>query len=312
MQISFGAWGTPVEAEFTEGSPTRCFYGGKWIDFPIRFKWHAGLWFELFNKHVDLIVEDINRAKAEDVLVVYLSCPISTRGGSYSFTNVEISRHIAKRLEMKWGSRFWVLNPTLYQMESGQGTGLIRRHANLLSLEKGHEVDINKLSVELPIIGGDYLRAWSRVLVEDGDKNLGSRFDAFYFVGPSDVRDFFSANSGCGQGLVRDLTQGVEDYFARKYATNAEFRAYFSEATAEDRKKEFFKFYTLKAGAHFSKGSHDEFNIWDILNKLRVKEMGTGSEMPGYFDGHQIGLGSAETGLTSGYATSSPLGKPNP
>ena len=31
------------------------------------------------------------------------------------------------------------------------------------------------------------MRMWTRVLAEDDDKQLGSRFSAFYFLAPSDV-----------------------------------------------------------------------------------------------------------------------------
>jgi hypothetical protein len=128
-------------------------------------------------------------------------------------------------------------------MESGEGTGLIKRHAHLLNLEKklGQEIDVKKLSQEFPTVGGDYLRIWSRVLIEDDNSNLGGRFDAFYFVGPNDVWDFF--NASYGQRPVKDLTRGVEDYFASKFTTNADFRAYFGEAREmEDREKDFFRF----------------------------------------------------------------------
>ena len=284
---------------FITGSPIKYLKADDWVEFPIRFRWQTGLWFELFEKHFDLIVEDIKRAKAEDKLIIYLSCPISSREGSYSLTNIEIARHIARQLEIKWGNRFWILNPALYQMESSSGTGLIKRHAHLLSLEKGlvPEIDIEQLHKESPITGGDYLRMWAKVLIGDSEKNLGNRFDAFYFVGPADTWNFFT-NSG-----TTDLTRGVEDYFARKIATNAEFRSCFGEAKEmEDTEKEFFRFYTLKAGAHFSLGSHDEYNIWRTLNVIRGQELGPLSYLPAYFDGRQIGLGMAETSLTPGYA----------
>ena len=288
-----------MAGNFVTGSPIKYRKKGNWEEFPMKFRWQTGLWFELFEKHLDLIVEDIKRAQAEDRLITYLSCPISGREGSHSLTNIEITRHVARQLETKWGSRFWVLNPALYQMESSSGTGLIKRHAHLLSAEKGlmPEIDIEQLHKESPLTGGDYLRMWTKVLVGDDADNLGNRFDAFYFIGPVDVWNFFT-NSG-----NTDLTRGVEDYFARKIATNAEFRSCFGEARKiDDAEREFFKFYTLKAGAHFSLGSHDEYNIWQIHNVLRRREIRPLASIPGYFDGRQIGLGAAETELSPGYA----------
>lgn len=51
---------------------------------PIRFEWHTGDWFDVFEKHVALVQSDIARAQAEDRIVVYLSCPIRPRARSSS------------------------------------------------------------------------------------------------------------------------------------------------------------------------------------------------------------------------------------
>lgn len=263
----------------------------------MQFRWQEGLWQELFDKHVDYIAGEIGRAHTAGRLVVYLSCPISSRGGGYYQTNIEIAIHVASRLLQEWGTRFWILNPALYQLESPEGLSLLKGHAHLLSLEKGltAKIDVDTLRKDSPVKGGDYMRMWSRVLLEDGGHNLGGKFDAFYFVGPSDVREFFTNNRSL------TLTDGVESYFARKFSTNREFRAHFEgDLTEED----FFRFYTLKAGAHFSLGSHDEYNLWRTFNVLRARELGIALQIPGYFDGKQIGLGSAEAALIPGYAVS--------
>src|SRR5262249_45267753 len=160
-----------------------------------------------------------------------------------------------------------------------------------------------KLMKDSPPDGGDYMRMWTRVLVEDGTpKALGSRFSAFYFVGPSDYRQFFTQGG-------QNLTAGIEEYFARKYATDLDFNSYFSPPFVDEKgnpldekqewerlRKEFFRYYALKAGAYFSKGSHDEWNIWFNLNRLRLTEpsLGVGNQIPGYFGGHQIDPGAAE------------------
>ena len=46
--------------------------------FPMRYRWHTGPWYEIFKRQIELIQSDITRAKAEDKLVVYLGCWIST------------------------------------------------------------------------------------------------------------------------------------------------------------------------------------------------------------------------------------------
>lgn len=295
--------------EFMEGPPVPCF--------PIKFKWQTN-WFEIFEKHVELIQQDIERARAEDRVIVYLSCPISGLGGGYHGTNVEIANHTARRLMMEWGPRFWILNPCQYQMESKEGTGLIRRHVQMLKLEEPEDkqiqqIDIESLKEKCPPTGGDYMRMWTRVLVEDDEKkNLGGRFDAFHFVGPSDVWHFFR------QGRSTTLTACIEEYFARKFTMDSDFREHFSppfkdkngkclsceqEAKEwEQRRKDFFRFYAIRASVNFSKGCHDEWNIWRTLNELRIENLGIGSQIAGYFEGKQIEPAAAESGLTNGYA----------
>ncbi len=282
----------------------------KFSPFSRRFqvKWYKGTWYKIFEGQVKFIQEDIRRAEVEDRVVVYLSCPISSRGGGYYGTNVEIANHTAHRLMMEWGSRFWILNPCQYQLESKEGTGLIKRHAETLKLKK--EIDINIDIDELakdPATkpqGGDYMRMWTRVLVEDGGGNRGSRFGAYYFIGPSDVWKFFT------QGGATSLTAGVEEYFARKFTMDPDFRKDFSEGDIgkpewEKMRKDFFLFYTVRASVNYSMGSHDEWNIWKTLNELRLKheQYGHGSQIAGYFDGKQIDPGAAESGLSKGYAT---------
>lgn len=275
----------------------------------IRFEFQTGVWEQLFDLHVELIQQDILRSLADGRFVAYLSCPISSRGGSISVTNVEIAEATARRLTTDWGGRLWVLNPGQYQLESKQGTGLIQRHARWLKLTTGTQVDLDKL--EKPL-GGDYMRMWTRVLAEDGDSNLGERFSTFYFIGPNDYHHFFT------QGGATNLFAGVEEYFARKYATDADFNAFYSppfkdekgnpvpsekeKQEWESRRREFIRFYTLKAGAHFSKGAHDEWNIWVELNKKRVEKFGIGRQIPGYFEGVQVSPSAAELPVVPGYA----------
>lgn len=297
---------------FEDGYPVRYLQKGRrsgavyvgdcWTDFPVKFRWHTGLWFELFEKHVEFIVQDIERARAEGRLILYLSCPISGRGGSYHQTNVEIADHAADNLKRRFGRRLWVLKPTHYQMESEAGTGLIKRHARMLSLEKQleREIDVAELAKNHPITGGDYLRMWTRVLVEDGKQNLGERFDAFYFLGPNDVWSFFTQGN-------EQIIPGIERYFASKFSMDPAFRAYFegddaAHASWKEKRDAFVKFYSLKASAAYSLGSRDEFAIWRALNDIRLRELGPGSHIPGYFDGRQLEPGACGVTSSPGYA----------
>jgi len=289
--------------------------------FDMKFRWQEE-WVELFNKQVELIQEDVARARAEDRVIVYLSCPISSRGGGNHRTNVEIARHTERRLVTDWGHRFWILNPAQYQMQSKEGTGLIQRHARTLGI--GQE----ELDRRPEPTGGDYMRMWTRVLVEDGDekKPRGRRFDAFYFLGPTDVRHFFS------RGGAVTLTAGIEEYFARKFSMDPDFRHEYStagidwgvsrrgEQTAarqselkdrwEDARKSFFRFYAIRASVNFSLGSHDEWNIFRLLCRMRLADSESqgmeggnpGDLLAGYFDGRQIDPGAAFVDVSPGYA----------
>jgi hypothetical protein len=278
--------------------------------FPMKFSWWNGDWFNLFNQQVELIQEDIRRARSEDRFIVYLSCPISSRGGGMSITNVEIASFTSRWLMNHWGSRFWVLNPATYQLESKHGTGLIQRFARQLGITDGR---LNDLKQHYPAHDGDYMRMWTRVLVEDDDgKCVGARFSAFYFLSPSDVQRFF------GETETSTLTAAVEEYFSRQFAMSAEFRDYFSLEDSsgqrasdwtilwQQRRDDFVRFYSLKAGAAYSKGSHDEWNILVALNRKRLQlgdatGYGIGSQIAAYFGGKQVDPSAAETLISPGY-----------
>jgi len=62
----------------------------------------------------------------------------------------------------------------------------------------------------------------------------------------------------------------------------------------------------VRGSAAYSKGSHDEWNIFVTLNKLRVKKgdgngYGLGSQIAGYFERLQIAPGAAESAVVPGY-----------
>jgi hypothetical protein len=296
--------------------------------FPIEFEWHTGDLLELFDRQVALLQEEVARARAENRLIVYLSCPISGRGGGYHVTNIDIAKHNQRQLMNKWGERFWILNPAMYQMESKEGRGLLRRHAEALGIESRLE------SLPRPT-GGDYMRMWTKVLIEDEQgKNDGAHlarnFDAFYFLGPSDVRDFFT------QGGSRTASAGIEEYFARKFVADPDFRDRYSvpglqrqpnwETRSdspigaagkqrqlrdqwENQRTAFFRFYALRASANFSLGCHDEWNLFRLVNQERLKlksektkQIGdVGALLAGFFDGRQIAPCAARCRISPGY-----------
>jgi hypothetical protein len=301
--------------------------------FDIEFEWHTGPWEQIFDRQVKLIQGDVARARAEDKLIVYLSCPISSRGGGNSGANVDIAKFTERALLQRWGEGFWILNPAQYQLESKAGTGLISNHAQDLGIDLD---ELRRLSNpeggnSVPG-GGDYMRMWTRVLVEDQpplgseapDAALaftGEHFDAFYFLGPRDVQAFFAHDGS--------LTSGIQSYFASKFATDSDFRNSFSvpnivwepsppttHAQSDLRAKwervrlEFLRYYGLRASGNFSLGSHDEWNIFVRINqKRRAATVRAGqldgnvsTQLAGFFDGGQLDPGSTEMRISRGYA----------
>ena len=275
--------------------------------FDIQFEWKTNAWLKIFDEQISLIKGDIARARAEDRIVTYLSCPISSRGGGYSVTNVDIAKHTQRRLLADWGHRFWILNPAQYQLESKEGTGLIKQHAKRINIS---EAELERLQESSLPEGGDYMRMWTKVLVEDeaeDNRHLGRNFDAFYFLGPSDVRDFFSS------GGALTVTAGIEEYFARKFTMDPDFYRFYStnEDEWETLRKQFFRFYSVRASANFSLGCHDEWNIFRLINQARLDASKTNSApngdagelLSGFFDGRQITPGAAVCEVSGGYVT---------
>jgi hypothetical protein len=248
---------------------------------------HNPEWDPIFDHQVERIQGDIRQARAAKKLIIYLSCPISGRGGGHQATNTDIARFMASRIVAKFGDRFWVLNPTLYQHQSSEGDKLLDHQAK--KVKKGRP--------KQPPSGGDYMRMWTKALVGAGeglnrDGQLGN-VDAFYFAGPRDVHEFF-LDGGAG-----GISAGIENHFARKFITEREA---YSEVFEKNKVDAFIDFYALKASAAFSKGSHDEWNIFVLLNRERMKTGDVGVLIPGYFDGLQIDPASAAQLVTSGYA----------
>jgi hypothetical protein len=303
------------------------------LNVPLQYIWHTGPWYDVFQLQIEKLRRDIRRAKAEDRLVIYLSCPISSRGGGYSMTNVDIARHVERMLLERWGEGFWILNPAQYQLESRAGTGLMNEHAEYLGL------DLNRLiTVADRPLGGDYMRMWTTVLVENGTEigyrnihqnlvNTGQNFDAYYFLGPRDVHSFFLTEGDT-------LTAGIQAYFARKFATDPYFREEYSDpnpswqrlgprTTINEgeyrlrdqwnyKRLDFFRYYGLKASVAYSLGSHDEWLIFRALNELRrqntknpdkyMVDGDVGEQIAGYFDGVQIDPASTEAKVSHGYS----------
>jgi len=292
-------------------------------DFPIEFQWHTGDWLALFDRQAEFVKGDLKRAQADGRTIVFLSCPISTAGGGHFSTNVDIAGAVERTLLAKWGERFYILNPSRYQMETKEGVGLMYQHSEAIKRETGKQIDLMHLMKTAKPTGGDYMRMWTKVIVEDdyftGTNNIipntGNLFDAFYFVGPTDVQEFFLSEA-------RSLSQAVEVYFARKYAIDNHFKDDFDSIVENDvlrplnlgsqkektiwqlRRQEFFRYYAIKAGTNFSLGSHDEWNIVRLLNAKRQANpdvYGIPGQIAVFFDGRPIPIPTYSAPAAPGY-----------
>jgi hypothetical protein len=306
--------------------------------FGISFTYHPKYWKDLFDAQIDAIRRNVARARADGKLIVYLSCPISGRGGGYHRTNVEIALSVERLLLDRWGERFWILNPAQYQMESDHGESMMQEHADRLGIDLTALRACYTKSGPAPS-GGDYMRMWTKVLVEDDPvdkeerhyyipspvgnpalKNTGQHFDAFYFIGPRDVHEFFC------RAEAKSLSSAIETYFASKCETDPDFRDTYSikgiewglkkpgttQKTLRGRwemlRRDYLRFYALRASVTFSLGSHDEWNIFRRINELRRERtprngtLGIAEQLGGWFDGVQISLASGETPVSKGYA----------
>ena len=129
----------------------------------------------------------------------------------------------------------------------------------------------------------------------------------------------------------------AEGHFADEFATDADFRDSYSlsglvwrlgwqddaSLSAADKltqlnlrrqwrelRRQYLRFYALRASVNFSLGSHDEWEIFRQIN-LRRREKGVAAngdnaevteQLAGFFDQNQIDPGAAEAPTSRGYA----------
>jgi len=91
------------------------------------------------------------------------------------------------------------------------------------------------------------------------------------------------------------------DGFPMQYGTALEGDS--EKAECVGRRNDFFRYYTIRAGANFSLGSHDEWNIWRLLNERRraTGKHGISDQIAGYFEGRQIAPGTTVVSTAPGY-----------
>ena len=138
--------------------------------------------------------------------------------------------------------------------------------------------------------GADYMSMWTAVL--EGSDGFGE-FDFAYFAGPQDFARYFKFD---GSGDMAKL----DDYFDRRVQSNPDFAKVVQSGLT---KAAFRRYYGLRASTTVSRGAHDEWNIFRMLNERRRADskFGTGSQIPILFDGRGLAPADAEAVVSEGY-----------
>jgi hypothetical protein len=212
------------------------------------------------------------QGQSPEKLIVYLSVPLTARGGGYRPLNVEISEFLKSRIEARFQNRVWVLAPGKAESELPQVMGKSAQ-------------------------GGEYMYMWTKVLA--GDDGYGKNFNLLFAAGPSEIKNFF--------GAPDEMPASLERYVDLRAKADADFRD--KIASVPEARKRFIAYYTSKASVAFSDGSHDEWNIFVEINKRRrndAKGFGLGEQIPVFYDGRSASPAEMETKVSPGYEKNCP------
>jgi hypothetical protein len=224
---------------------------------------------------IDSAVDNLRaqvRSQSAGKLIVYLSVPLTSRGGGYRPLNVEISDFLKSRIETRFQNRVWVLAPGKAESE--------------LPPVKGKSPQ-----------GGEYMYMWTKVLA--GDDGYGRDFNLLFAAGPSEIKSFFGASD--------DMPASLERYMELRAKTDTDFRDQI--ASVPETRKRFLAYYATKASVAFSDGSHDEWNIFVEINRRRrsdARTFGLGEQIPVIFDGRSTSPAEMETRVSPGYEKACP------
>jgi len=147
------------------------------------------------------------------------------------------------------------------------------------------------LEADLPKgTGADYMLMWTMLL--EGADGLGD-FDFVYFAGPQDFARYFGFDG------TNDMAK-LDAYFDRRVNSDPDFA---NAAQNGLTKAAFRRYYALRASASVSRGAHDEWNIFRILNEKRRADgkFGAGGQMSILFDGSGVAPPQAESAVSEGY-----------
>jgi len=147
------------------------------------------------------------------------------------------------------------------------------------------------LDADLPKgTGADYMLMWTSLL--EGGDGLGE-FDFVYFAGPQDFARYFKFDGN------NDMAK-PDAFYDNRVKTDPKFE----KAVAGGLTKPAFRrYYALRASATVSRGAHDEWNIFRLLNERRRADskLGAPHQIPVLFDGRGLAPVDHETAVSEGY-----------
>ena len=138
--------------------------------------------------------------------------------------------------------------------------------------------------------GTEYMVMWTAVL--EGADGMGD-FDAAYFAGPQDFARFFGFDGNNDMGKL-------DAYFDRRAATDPDFAKAVQNGLT---KPAFRRYYALRASSTVSRGAHDEWNVFRLINDKRRADgkFGTPQQIPIVFDGQGVAPPHHESSVSEGY-----------
>ena len=139
--------------------------------------------------------------------------------------------------------------------------------------------------------GSEYMVMWTAVL--EGADGLGD-FDAAYFAGPQDFARFFGFDGS------NDMAK-LDAYYDKRVASDPAFA---KAAEGGLTKAAFRRYYAFRASSTVSRGAHDEWNIFRLLNDKRRADakIGTPGQIAIVFDGLNVTPPQHEAAVSEGYA----------
>jgi len=144
--------------------------------------------------------------------------------------------------------------------------------------------------------GTEYMVMWTAIL--EGPDGMGD-FDAAYFAGPQDFARYFGFDGN------NDMAK-LDAYFDQREKSNPGF----AKAVQGGLTKEAFrKYYALRASSNVSRGAHDEWNIFRVINDKRRADskFGTPGQIPMVFDGQGVAPPQGEAPVSEGYVGKCPV-----